>query len=175
MIEAGIQGNKRQSFKGANPRDLLVRIVEANPQGTRGQWYFELVDELLSEDGVDYLKSVIEYWFSNNLNSLLDKPRCPPRPPVNRAEKAAKSEAKIKAAITAADKHVELLVDEKVERILLDLEMPNGKPLRDCTGADLSKMEGWVGRMRERVGPKQTVGKVLSEDDVRGYWKASRL
>lgn len=173
MLETGIQGNKRQSWSKANPRDLLARIIDANPHGSRSEWYSELRDTLLSEEGADYLNTVIEYWFSNNLNSI-DRPKPAPRPAVDRAEKAAKSEAMKKAAVSVAEKHVELLVEEKVERILLDLEMPTGKTLRDSTGAECAKAGGWFQKIASHVKPNQKVGKVLSEDQVRGLWKATR-
>ena len=50
---------------------------------------------------------------------------------------------------------------------LLDLSMPNGKPLRDCTGSDCKKFGGWLGKIAAKVGARQKVGSVLSEAQVR--------
>jgi len=61
----------------------------------------------------------------------------------------------------------------KFQRQLLDTIMPNGKPLRDCTGADCTRFGKtdiqrgqWLLRLGDEVGPRQRVGEALSEKQV---------
>ena len=66
---------------------------------------------------------------------------------------------------------MEKAIEAKAQIILLDLVLPNGKALRDCTGRDCKqmsgKMGGWLQKIAERVKPTQFVGDVLKEADVR--------
>jgi hypothetical protein len=48
----------------------------------------------------------------------------------------------------------------------LNLEMPNGKKMRHCTGTEMGKFGKGYARIARRVGSK-TVGSVLDESEVR--------
>ena len=54
---------------------------------------------------------------------------------------------------------------------LLDLMLPNGKTLRDCTGRECremgEKVGDWLLKVSSRVKPDQLVGDALQEADVR--------
>jgi hypothetical protein len=77
---------------------------------------------------------------------------------------AERQDAKVKAKVRAR-------IVEKAKMILLDLMLPNGKPLRECTGADCAKlgpaMGAWLSRIAGEVKPRQKVGDILSEESVR--------
>ena len=79
-----------------------------------------------------------------------------PSPHVNVEAKAA--------AVTATVENIKALV-------LLDLVQPNGKKLRDCTGAEVRKlaaqMPSWFKAIAAKVKPKEIVGLVLSEAEIR--------
>ena len=49
--------------------------------------------------------------------------------------------------------------------------MPNGKPLRECTGKDCAKAGGWLSKLAKKVKPNQKVGDVLSEAQVKRLFK----
>ncbi len=51
--------------------------------------------------------------------------------------------------------------------LLLNLAMPNGKPKRLCTGAEMSKFGKAYERIAERVGKANLVGDALTENEVR--------
>ena len=77
---------------------------------------------------------------------------------------AKRQDAKVKAKVRAK-------IVEKAQMILLDMKLPNGKALRDCTGADCAKlgpaMGEWLSNISGEVKPRQKVGDVLSEERVR--------
>lgn len=50
--------------------------------------------------------------------------------------------------------------------ILLDLVLPNGKKLRDCTGRECKKAGGWLIQVGERVGDRGIVGAKLDEAEL---------
>jgi hypothetical protein len=87
------------------------------------------------------------------------------KPPKEEEDRTAKTETKAETK-TKLDEHIE----KRAKLILLDLLMPNGKALRDCTGTDCRKFGGWFSRIADRVGSKK-VGDVLSEKEVRGRRK----
>jgi uncharacterized protein YfaP (DUF2135 family) len=166
MLNTGILGAKVQSWKSANPRDILKRLMEENPRMEKPALLAALRHELLSEDRIEYLDAVIEYWFSNNYHSLV-APRVSATRPSPAVAKAAKQE-KIAAIRQKVERHIE----EKVEARLLDFIMPSGKTLRDSTGADCAKAGGWLTKIAGKVNARQRVGNVLSEEQVRKLFKA---
>jgi hypothetical protein len=54
-----------------------------------------------------------------------------------------------------------------IATILLNLEMPNGKRLRDCTGADLNKFGGFYTELARHMKPTEIVDKKFSEADLK--------
>jgi hypothetical protein len=54
----------------------------------------------------------------------------------------------------------------KVQIILLNLPMPNGKPMRKCTGVEMGGFGRAFTKIAERAGERM-VGDVLSEEQVR--------
>lgn len=166
MLDAGIYGAKVQSWKKANPRDLLKRIVEDNPDLDKSALLSALRDEVLSVNGPEYLDSIIEYWFSNNYHSLAIAGR--------QTSSVSMRTVRARTEATAARimENVQTRIREEAEMILLDMMLPSGKALRDATGRDCTEAGGWFLRIAEEVKPNQKVGAVLSEDHVRTLWKS---
>lgn len=164
-MTTGTYGAKVQSWKKANPRDLLKRLMEENRSAEKPALLALLRDELLREDGLEYLESVIEYWFANNYHSLTDRQPTVPREVV-KAERTKKVDA-VKSVVTAKIRQV-------AEIMLLDMvTLPSGKALRDSTGKECAKAGGWLSALAKRVQPNQKIGAVLSEADVRKVFKAA--
>src|SRR6516164_1704973 len=86
------------------------------------------------------------------------KQRKPPEPPERERAHSVKRQLKAR-------------VQEEAKLILLDLLMPNGKTLRNCTGADCECFGGWFTRLAKHVPAKKLVGDVLNERDVRKLWQ----
>jgi hypothetical protein len=49
----------------------------------------------------------------------------------------------------------------------MNLVMPNGKMLKDSTGAECASAGGWYTKISSRVAPEEVVGNVLSEEQLR--------
>lgn len=155
----GKTGAKRQSWEGATPRSILVEISEANSGLNREALFKLFEEEVLNHPNKDNLIQIIMiYWFNNNYNSLKD----------DRFDKPVKLRIVDPEEIRRhAELVVEKVVEEKVKKLLLELPMPNGKRLRECTGKDCRAMGSWMGKIGERIKPTDIVGQVLSEAEVR--------
>jgi len=105
-------------------------------------------------DNPDMIDSIIEYWFSNNYRSLTFIPH---------------ADQKEKAALV---RNAEQIIKSRMETlVLLDMVLPNGKKLRDATGAECARFAPKVGKLlkkvAEKVRPTQIVGEVLSEGQLK--------
>jgi hypothetical protein len=161
LVETGITGAKRQSWKAASPRDLLAKVVERYPNSNE-RFIRDMWERLIDEDSSGkYLAVVKEYWFANNYRSLViaspvDKPK--------RDAAIQRKAAAIKTGITAK-------IEEKAKIILLDMVMPNGEKLRHCKISYCRKIGPKLGRFFTEIGrkykPSEVVGQVLSEEEAR--------
>lgn len=163
MLDVGTYGAKVQSWRDANPRELLKKLIDENPNGDPA-YLLPLFRDLVERADKDYLGAIIEYWFTNNFNSLMPKPA-----PARHAIATAKAERTTQAQ--AIKQKVEQHIETKARVLLLELTMPNGKVLRDCTGAEVRQlgyqMTPWLSRIANRVKPGELVGSVLSEAEAR--------
>ena len=164
MVDTGTTGAKRQSWHAANPRDLLKQLVERHPNWNKERLLREFTDNVV--DNRKYMDAIIEYWFANNYHSLVERP---PQPSAHKARK--------ERSVGALTMEIEAAVERKAEIKLLEMIMPNGKPLRDCTGGECiklsSKIGGWLLRISKRVSKNQTVGEALNETQVRELYSKS--
>jgi hypothetical protein len=131
---------------GDNPRSLLLELLRQMPHADEATLAHQMRDHILAEQR-DLLLPIILYFIRNNIRSLQARSE-------GRATRKLVAEAKAKI----------------VER-LLDMIMLNGKLLRDCTGADCIRLGGWLTRVGKKVGPKQRVGEVLSEQQLRALYQ----
>lgn len=151
-LETGVYGAKVQSWKRASPRDLLKRLIDENPNSSKEDLLKKFSDKVTK----NHLDAIIEYWFANNYNSLTErKAPAPSREQKRAIVEQRKSEIKARA----------------VNMVFLDLVLPNGKPLRDCTGKDCAKAGGLFAKIANKIKPNEIVGKVLSETEVRKLYR----
>jgi hypothetical protein len=167
-LNLGTTGAKVATWHKPNARELLVKIVKENPGADEEAIYHAFATECGA-----YFPEIVRYWVRNNLRSLQTKPAGQgfaivveaPQPKQSLAEPVtvdaiAKSKAKVK--------------DRARDLVLLDLVMANGKPLRDCTGAECKalgpKMGAWLTRIGEAIKPNQKAGDALSEEQVRSLY-----
>jgi hypothetical protein len=101
-----------------------------------------------------------DYWFDLNYYRLVaDYPR--PGESKKDAQKRKAGEAKdFEDKLSAA-------VEAKARQLMLDMIMPNEKRLRDCTCEECRGMGGWLMAIAKKGLPKQLVGDVVSEAEVR--------
>lgn len=164
-LNVGTIGAKRQSWKTHNPRDLLKEVMEAHHGADRIAIY-KLFRERLREDSEaeEYIETMIEYWFANNYYSLVGPP---PRTPPNTTRSVAQSADKIRAAVKKK-------IKEGAKIALLEMMMPNGKPLKDCTGHECRELSGrvgdWLAEVARRVKARQLVADALTEADLQAIY-----
>lgn len=170
------RGASIQSWRATSPRALLDHLYERNPEFSRDQLLKRFEECVRERD--DFIKSIIEYWFTNNYNSLLRLRESAIRerggvglgtsPEVVAVREKAAREAR--ETITKA-------VEKRARLMLLDMVMLNGKRLRACTGEEcrvLSKTAGrWLAAIAREVGAKKKVGEVLSEDRLHELYEAA--
>lgn len=158
-LELGVYGAKVQSWRKVNPRDLLKGLIEKHPRLSQDRLLI-LLKEAATEDHVE---SMIEYWFANNYRSLISEITRPP--PATREDldaKQALEDSHISAAVTAMKDRIR----EEAQVMLLDMVLPNGKRLRECTFGYVAKLGGCLARIGAKGKTNQMVGKVLSEAQV---------
>jgi len=162
QITEGKLAAKRQTWKESNPRALLRRIREENPNASKSALLRQFISELRDEENENYLLVALEYVFDAAWNASVKPADCA-RPRRSGGEVSAS-----KAIAVAAASELKAAIKEAATRmVLLDLEMPNGKALRDCTGKECKRIGGWLVAVAAAVKPGDVIGAVLSEAQVR--------
>jgi hypothetical protein len=156
----GELGATRQTWRAKSVRDLLAEIVTSSPQASDKVLLEKFVEHLREDD--DYFLAAAEYAFDNALRALRREQTQPTV--IQKAKRAAQ-----KAADAVA--HAKLVSRIKSKVVLLNLQTPNGKKLRDCSGAECRHLGGWYARIASEVAANKLVGDVLSEQQVRALYK----
>ncbi len=138
-----------------NPRDLVIDAIKAMPGASRKE-VFDRFRALLADAGDDYNRAV-EWYFFVNMHDYLTTSRNKGQDPVQRADARQQQAERVKAI--------------KAQIIMLDLTMPNGKAMKDCTGAEMARFGNRYQRIAEKVGKAKLVGAVLNEDQVKAILK----
>jgi len=178
FTDAGVRGATGQSWRGANPRDLLKRVIDDNPGSDRVALFKLFVEQLKDDDG-DYMETIIEYWFANNYHSLIAARASSAAADVGLAESGRRSSSSATAAERAAwvagtTERLREKIAEEATIALLDMTMPNGKHLAECTGEECGflgrRLGNWLRKVARRLKPHETVGDVLTEADLRALY-----
>lgn len=141
--------------KDSGPRDLIVSLVEDNPGADRKE-LFEKFARSLNKKSKDYRRA-IEWYFFVNMYEYLTGSRHRQRDPVQLAE------------VRQANRNAIEQIKAKI--VMLDLVMPNGKTIRDCTGHEMASFGTRFKKVAARVGKVNSVGSVLSEDELQKLMK----
>lgn len=149
----GLSGASKISDR--SPRELVLKTIEDNP-GIEKRAAFEL---FLIAVGTDrgYWRAMAFYFFVHMWEYAFG--------PATRSKPDPVQQLEMKERQTA------LVENIKAQIIMLDLTMPNGKAMRDCTGAEMAKFGNRFQKIAEKVGKAKTVGSVLSEDQVKAIMK----
>jgi len=170
QLDPGVLGATAQSWDDG-PRELLKRVVEANSGSDRPGLlaaYREALDDLGAEDRDALLATMIAYWFDNNYRRLID----------GSAPSYQRSRAVANVAIATAAEHIRGRITKKIQEaasiVLMDMVLPNGKPLRDCTGVECRalapRIGAWLASVGKRVGARQIVGASLTEEKLQALY-----
>lgn len=162
-INPGVRGQTRSTWRDeTHLRGVLLRLIAENQDAERDE--IEAMYLAKCEMSAKLIEEALRRAFDNDWNGLQKPKQLRPRPTAELIE-----EAKAKAEETKA--RVERAVEAIKATVLLDLVQPNGKMLRDCTGAEVrdlaTQMPAWFKAIAARVKPNEIVGAVLNEDDVR--------
>jgi hypothetical protein len=143
--------------KENNPRDLVIKSLEKMPEAEVKE-QFEQFRSLLEKNSDSYQRAV-DWYFFVNMRDYLTSNRNRTQDPVERAQ--------------ARVAHQEAVERIKSQIVMLDFLMPigDGKPMRDCTGAEMAKLGNRYQKIAAKVGKTKTVGAVLSEEQVRELMK----
>ena len=179
LLEIGKTGASKQSWRSPGPRALLKTLMDEAKDPHDGKVLFKdflaavlpaaVRSAFENEDEERRLVAVIEYWFTNNHNSMV---QLYPRPGDKKREaerKKARVETETKIRLAVRNK-----IQDEAKLLLLDWIMPNGKTMGDCTGQEVRqfgrKVAPWLSKIAAKVKPGEIVRNVLSEDDVRKMW-----
>jgi hypothetical protein len=139
-----------------NPREMFIKIFEENKQISKDELFKLLQSELESDPA--YQRAVNWYFFVN-MYEYASRDRSAP---------SIQQREQQRAATQLAEVQISRMVENiKGQIILLDLTMTNGKPMRDCTGAEMAIMGNRFQKIAKRVGKTETVGSMLSEEQVK--------
>jgi hypothetical protein len=154
--DIGTYGATTISWKTPAARNLLLQLIEESPDANN-----TALARLLQERADEEVTEIVFLYFVHNHVEALKRGRRLTRKRRRRAISPAKAKAKVRAA-------------------LLDLVMPNGKPLRDCTGQECERygradeQRGrWLQRVAAKVGPDKHVGEVLDERQLKALMRTT--
>jgi hypothetical protein len=160
-------GAKAQSLSEANPRNLLKRIMDANPGADKDTLFGLVFDELLALDSKSYWRAIAAHWFANEYTNLTrTRPSEPVTEPEVHSRRKEREEAKQRAA-EAAGVTVEA-IKAKVSRVFLSggWLMPNGEALRDCTFGYVASLGERFTALASQGKPNQVIRSVLSDEQL---------
>lgn len=167
----GITGAKTTSWEHYNPRDIILRLFREFPNADDKVIARHLRDAVLGDEP-EYLLPCLLYVVRLTRRALDDEERAIKKREERQRTREQQPDERLQERVVQAKANVTEHVRAEAEKILLDLEMPNGKPLRDCTGDDCRHFGGWYQRLAERVEADKLVGNVLSEQQVQELYQA---
>jgi hypothetical protein len=144
---AGQKGATRLSWSQFGPRDLLAQLADEHPKASRERLRQLFSDAVRADDR--WLDGCVEYAFTNSINALENQRVRDARQPAARPSDVAKK-----------------MVPEAMKVLLLNMEMPNGKRLRYCTGREVAKFGSFYTKIAKKAGAKR-IGEVYDEAQLR--------
>lgn len=139
-----------QTSSASNPREIVTRLYEKYPTASREMLFAEF-QRLLAQDEAGQ-RAVALYFFVNMSRNRN-------RPPAEVGSREQR-EAAQQRAVNQLKEHI-------VRVVLLDLPLPDGKLLRHATFAECAAVGGWFAKIAKQGKPRQIVGKVLTEKQLR--------
>lgn len=161
MIDYGATGAKRQSTRTGNPRSYFVKLLEKSPSISDGELIEKIKAAALKNE--DYLDGIVSNWVANERRNLTHVPRPVYRDTEERKAVAAEREVNVIELATRIKSHVEKMV-------LLEMVMPNGKTLAECTFKDVARFGAKFIGLSKGGKPTEKVGK-LTEAEVQKLYR----
>ena len=141
----GVRGQTRSTWRDENTlRGLLLKLIRQHPDADRDELAELYVIEAQPREAL--VGEALRYKFDNDFNDIH-------RPARAQRRRAPTSD-------------VSSLVNSIRATVLLDFRMPNGKLLRDSSGAECEQAGGWLVQVRARIGSDGIVGEHLGEAEL---------
>lgn len=155
-MHTGYLAATRQTWRVKTVRELVAEIIRENDAADEARIRREFRERV--KDDNEYFLAVADYAFDAAWRALT----------IQRNSPTAEDRA-LKAERAAADakEYARKVASIKDQVMLLNLEMPNGKRMRFCTGSEMAEFGKAYTKIAKRVGSTKLVGSVLSEQDVR--------
>jgi hypothetical protein len=151
-LDRGMIGSKRSSWKKVHFRDLALKVVEEHKDSSIEELARYFIEEL--QRYPDYIESIAIYIMANVRASLEARGGRP------------------RGSGVSNNKGLEKLAKKVAAKVLMDYVLPDGKMLRDATGAECVAAGGWLKQVGEKVGAANIVGKKLTEADLRRLFRS---
>lgn len=159
-------------IKKVNLFDAFRNAMLADPKASRKEAFKHFLETVHSNQvyvdalAEDYFYRMAAQWEPEKIGkgsySLVGTPATKAR--VERAiEKRTESAQRVEKARDEIKAKIR-------EVLLLDLTLPNGKRLRDATGAECAKAGGFYTEVARHLKPTQVVDKHMNERDLREVW-----
>lgn len=157
--------------KKPNLFDAFLNAMKRNPESSRKE-AFDAFLEVVRSDPAYLVALADDYFYRMEAQWRMQHDA------KTGSHSVVATPAKQRRADIAASKELVAVTKEKLAAtirpfIWLEMEMPNGKKLRHCTGAELAKFGGAFLEMSKQLKPNQVVDKHLGEQDLRNI--ASRF
>jgi hypothetical protein len=150
-LNVGKYGATRQSWSRTSIRVIYAEIKANKPKATHAILVRLLADRMREDD--DALMAAADYVATNCEEAEIGYAK-------RQRSATPERRAEIAEQVAATAESI------KQQLLLLNLEMPNGKRMRYCTGREMGNFGEAYRRIAKRVGTK-LVGAVLDETGVR--------
>lgn len=142
-----------------SPFALLISIIRDISGNNELQHKAAFKQWLADPNYEQYRDVVIDEWLSIKYSTALEAARPPTVAQLRQNQQMR--QVRVEEQLRAVD-----VLKNKIRGRLLQLVMPNGKKLAQCTGAECIEFGGWYTTIGEYVGANNLVGKVLNESDI---------
>ena len=160
-IETAREPNRKRRNESLSARALLGKIIADNPKATKEEITY-LFNDATEDD--EYLFFFRQFWLNLHLGPMM-------KPVESVEDRQRRLEERREQNRTAAEENKERLTtrfEHEAKKRLLDIVMPNGKPLAECTFAECGHWGGWLSGIAKqgKATPQKMVGSILSERAV---------
>lgn len=143
------------------PLALLISVIrEIGGTSNNSSRHMSEFKRLLQDDNYeDFRDAVVDEWIRIKYSTALGAAHLPD---VKELKRRHDEQIKRRTEARESIKNLKMQIVGKA----LELVMPNGKALAQCTGGECLRFGGWLARVGEVVGPNRLVGDVLGEKDL---------
>lgn len=163
--DPGVKASKRASWRETNPRAVLRKLFEDNPSASQSEVWQLFLGECRSDD--DLGEAAWRYCFDAGFAAFRQ------RPPGSAPSPSPSPSPKAKNAVHE-EQELQTRIEREVEIALLQLPMPNGKTLGECTGPDCVRFGLWYQQLAPKIPAHKTVADVFTEKQLRALWTKSK-